>query len=367
MREHARRGFDRGRAMVLALSLLLAVVPAMSAAAAGRGGPPTDRGRANDGAMAIEVLSSPPEYVSGGDARLRITVPRGVGLGQVQVTVDGEDVTDAFAPGPTAGHSRAWSTGSRSVDNLVEARASGGGSRGAGRPVRVGGAAQLRHRRADVLWAPAGPLRLHHRGRPRRDRRRRRATAPQADPAEDCAMETLVSWIYRPAGATGGFEPYDPANPPAPEDVATTTTIDGEEIPFIVRWERGTINRFVYSIAIPSPAPQPGDEDDARRPVVVERPADLPLPGRGRHRPLPGRARRQPHAVRVRAGQRLRGRLLDRHQDRRALQPRGSAARPPSWSRTGSCPPTTTRATRSGWGRPAGRSSSTSTARTTPA
>ena len=64
--------------MVLALSLLLAVVPAMSAAAAGRGGPPTDRGRANGGAMAIEVLSSPAE-LSGGDARLRITVPRASG------------------------------------------------------------------------------------------------------------------------------------------------------------------------------------------------------------------------------------------------------------------------------------------------
>jgi hypothetical protein len=35
--------------------------------------------------------------------------------------------------------------------------------------------------------------------------------------------------------------------------MATTTTLDGRTVDFIVRWERGTINRFIYSIAVLAP------------------------------------------------------------------------------------------------------------------
>ena len=35
--------------------------------------------------------------------------------------------------------------------------------------------------------------------------------------------------------------------------MATTTTIDGATAPYVVRWERGTINRFLYSIAMLAP------------------------------------------------------------------------------------------------------------------
>jgi trans-2-enoyl-CoA reductase len=35
-----------------------------------------------------------------------------------------------------------------------------------------------------------------------------------------------------------------------PDDMAQTTTIDGKTVDYIVRQERGTINRFVYSIAV---------------------------------------------------------------------------------------------------------------------
>ena len=44
-----------------------------------------------------------------------------------------------------------------------------------------------------------------------------------------------------------------------------TTTLDGHTVPYIVRWERGTINRFIYSIAMLAPTTEtdPTDPDDS--------------------------------------------------------------------------------------------------------
>ncbi len=50
----------------------------------------------------------------------------------------------------------------------------------------------------------------------------------------------------RPSGT--GLKPYDPDKPPS--DVATTTTDEGNEVPFIVRIETGYQDRDQYSIAI---------------------------------------------------------------------------------------------------------------------
>src|SRR5207302_9741246 len=44
------------------------------------------------------------------------------------------------------------------------------------------------------------------------------------------------------------FKPYDPASHPA--DLAMTTTDAGVMVPFIVRIERGTLNRGIYDIAV---------------------------------------------------------------------------------------------------------------------
>jgi len=73
----------------------------------------------------------------------------------------------------------------------------------------------------------------------------------------NCAAETRVGYVY---GSTDGSFKWlaDPGNLPA--DIATTTTMDGDEVPFVVRWERGTINRFVYSIAALAPV---GDDPTA--------------------------------------------------------------------------------------------------------
>src|SRR5918994_7443572 len=46
----------------------------------------------------ITVLSSRPDQVSGGDALVEVSVPRSVRVDDVTITVDGVDVTAAFAP-----------------------------------------------------------------------------------------------------------------------------------------------------------------------------------------------------------------------------------------------------------------------------
>jgi hypothetical protein len=76
---------------------------------------------------------------------------------------------------------------------------------------------------------------------------------------EQCNAPTKVEYFYRSTDTgTPGFLPYDPSSPPA--DVRTTTTDEGKTVPFIVRRERGTLNRYVYDIAVladPSQAVSP--------------------------------------------------------------------------------------------------------------
>ena len=72
-----------------------------------------------------------------------------------------------------------------------------------------------------------------------------------------------LTFHYMPEGGTA-LQPYDPANPPS--DVANTTTDQGKTVPFIVRQERGALDRDEFRIAVlfqPGKpwqpwAPQPG-------------------------------------------------------------------------------------------------------------
>src|SRR6218665_1836588 len=62
-----------------------------------------------------------------------------------------------------------------------------------------------------------------------------------------CAIETLVPYWYPSTAAQWKLLPPDGS---APADMATTTLPDGRTVDFVVRQERGTINRFLYSFAM---------------------------------------------------------------------------------------------------------------------
>jgi hypothetical protein len=65
------------------------------------------------------------------------------------------------------------------------------------------------------------------------------------------AQCNIAAPVYRYQYRTlaGGFATYDPANPPPAAQIATTTTDEGLTVPYIVRIERGVINRGKYDIA----------------------------------------------------------------------------------------------------------------------
>jgi len=76
--------------------------------------------------------------------------------------------------------------------------------------------------------------------------------------SKDCSIDSYVEFVYRTTG--GSWAPL-PADGSRPADMATTELTDGRTVDFIVRQERGTINRFIYSFA--TLASLGDDADDA--------------------------------------------------------------------------------------------------------
>ena len=56
------------------------------------------------GALRLEMLSGPAQYVSGGAARVHVVVPASVPLADAVVELNGADVTSAFGPDDQVSH-----------------------------------------------------------------------------------------------------------------------------------------------------------------------------------------------------------------------------------------------------------------------
>ncbi|MDX1587754.1 MAG: DUF6351 family protein [Oleiphilaceae bacterium] len=77
-------------------------------------------------------------------------------------------------------------------------------------------------------------------------------------------LERLMSGLDpENPGTPSVYKPYDPQNPPPAEDIAMTTTDEGETVPFIVRVETGVLNRDRYQIKTLF---QPGEDWSALSP-----------------------------------------------------------------------------------------------------
>src|SRR5688572_5761037 len=225
-----------------ALVAVLVTVPAATAAA----GPPAG----NHGALAISVVSSPAAYVSGGDARIEVAVPEETALSAVRVSLNGADVTSSFGPDPEGNHQlEGLVTGLALGESTVEATVPGPGKAA---PNRVSLTLTNNPLQGPIFSGPhQTPFVCATAGN---------ATGMGLGPAAipqspTCETPTVVSYVYLPPTGTTWL-PYDPAAPPPAASIRQTTTMDGLTVPMIARWERGVINRFMYSIMVLSPYSQ---------------------------------------------------------------------------------------------------------------
>ncbi len=199
----------------------------------------------------LSVLSSRPDQVSGEDALVRLDAPSGL-IDKLRMERNGEDVTGAFD------HQDGGLVGL--VDGLQEGQNTLTARRKASAPLdrlvlvdypRTGPIFSGPHQKPFVCQTIQAGL-----GEPLVDNQEEdgfRVLSPDGTTAgwsRDCSAETKVDYLYRTTG--GQFQPL-PADGSRPADMAKTTLLDGRSVDYVVRRERGTINRFIYSFAMLAP------------------------------------------------------------------------------------------------------------------
>ena len=215
----------------------------------------------------LRVLSNRADLISGGDALVEVVVPEDVDPPTFASTVDGGDVTSAFAI-------RADGTFSGLVDGLAlgenEVVASTDEPKGKTKRSAAPDDQEPSCERPGLLRraAPAMGLRpaggdAGRRHDPRYDADRDRQLAgerPRRSSRCELQRTAKYTYWYQPAtrdtatctftntGATRCFEPYNLAAPPAPADIADFTNDRGDTVKSIVRVERGTMNRGIYEL-----------------------------------------------------------------------------------------------------------------------
>ena len=191
-------------------------------------------------------LSARPDMVSGGDLLVRVEVPAGLSADEVTVRVGDHDVTGQF---------RVADDGA--MEGLVTDLGSGASvlsvTTGPGPPVRL-------ELRSHPL---SGPVFSGPRQQPficETDRFELPSGETLGEALDDaCTVVRRVDYAYR--SVEGG--PLKPLVDPLvrPDDLAHTTTLLNEEVPYVVRIETGTINRAIYQIAmLHNPATDPGPD-----------------------------------------------------------------------------------------------------------
>ena len=224
-------------------------------------------GAAHADTITLRVLSSPAEYVSGGDARIEIVAPA-ARHGALQLRLNGQPV----APALSADGDRLEGvlTGLRNGPNVLTARLPGGpGGRGGG------GQAVLQLRNHPVTGPMfSGPQQMPFVCTTNQGAVNRQPLVDSAVPpgyrvtdtagntigySTNCSIDTFVSYQYRTTA--GAWAPM-PSDGSRPADMAQVTLPDGRTVDFHVRREIGAINRFLYSIAMLAPLADNATQDD---------------------------------------------------------------------------------------------------------
>src|SRR3954453_6449301 len=213
----------------------------------------------------IRTLSNRADLLSDGDALVEVQVPKTVPLKKVTLTLNGVDVGDQFVVDEGSRTLRGVLTGMAPGGNTLVADANGNGN---GRP--WASLTLTNHPRGGPIllgsqtqpWICATPAPVAAAGNtPASNASGLSTFATDAK----CNIPTEYKLFYRttalgcptglpdpnppaPHPANNCFKPYTPGTTPA--DLATTTTTQGLTVPYIVRVERGTINRGIYDVAV---------------------------------------------------------------------------------------------------------------------
>jgi hypothetical protein len=230
---------DSGRRLFrLAVATFVLVVLASAPGALGRGGSPQASGPGNGGQPQVVVLSNRADLISGGDALVEVVLPARVDPSTVSVTLNGStDVTSDFAV-RSDGRFVGLVTGLKVGDNDLRAS------------VRKGPTMHITITNHPI----GGPVFAGPQVQPWVCNNAANGLAPPSD--AQCDSPTVFSFRYKSA-TTGAFAAYDPANPPTASQIATTTTDQGVTVPYIVRVERGAMDRGIYDLAVLSNPSQP--------------------------------------------------------------------------------------------------------------
>ena len=221
-----------------------------------------DDARGSSARVRLSVLSSAPEYVSGGDARIHVRAAPGQRdklvflLNGQPKEVALQEVSDGL---------EGVITGLVNGSNLLEVRHRKGNTRDSLKLVN---------------WPITGPMFTGPQQTPFVCTTAQFGLQPKVDSAvapgykvsdsggatigysRDCSIDTFVTYLYRASNNAWKTLPAGPR----PADMTTTTLADGRTVDFIVRREVGSINRFLYSIAMLSagPAADTAAQDDTR-------------------------------------------------------------------------------------------------------
>lgn len=213
----------------------------------------------------IRTLSNRADLISGGDALVEVKVPRSVPMNKVRLTLNGTDAGAGFVADADARTLRGVLRGLRVGDNRFEARSAAHGRGGPSASLTItnhprGGPVLLSTQTQPWICATPTPVAAVG-NTPGSNASGLSTTAVDAQ----CNIATEYKLFYRTTAATCStalpdpsppavpsptncFKPYTPGI--TPPDLATTTTSDGLTVPYIVRVERGTLNRGIYDIAV---------------------------------------------------------------------------------------------------------------------
>ncbi|WP_394777743.1 DUF6351 family protein [Undibacterium sp.] len=212
------------------LALAMAAPAWMLAGCGGSSNPPAPLAD-----ISVRALSSPAEFVTAGSVLLGVDLPAGISPAQVQVAVNGSNVAASFGAGAKAGSLVGVVSGLPAGKSTITVTA----ANDALTQNHTGSLAVTNvSKTSNVLVAALQPLIC---------RTAALGLLPSTD--VDCNAPTMYSFLYKSTDASKtGLQAYDPSHPAT--DVAKTTTDQGVSVPFIVRDERGVIDRSVYDIAV---------------------------------------------------------------------------------------------------------------------